>query len=138
VLIVVDVLRAVILMVIPLGAWFGFLQMPLLYGLSFILGALSIVFSVAYRSYLPALIRREELVEGNSKLEMSSSFTYIAGPGLAGWLVDVFSAPGAIMLDALSFLLSAFSLGWIRQIEPAPQPDVEHQPIGSRSPAVCG
>lgn len=118
----IDVLRALLLLIIPLGGWAGFLSMPLLYMLGFLLGALSFLFKVLYRAYLPSLVDRDELMDANGGLEVSNSLAEIAGPGLAGWLVDVFTAPVAIVVDAYSYLLSALSLAWIRQPEPLPAP----------------
>ncbi|MEM5775697.1 MAG: MFS transporter, partial [Anaerolineaceae bacterium] len=80
-MIAIDLLRALILLIIPVGGWMGFLSMPLLYGLGFLLGAANFLFTVLYRSYLPALVEKEDLVEANSKLEVSSALAEIAGPG---------------------------------------------------------
>ena len=65
----------------------------------------TVFFDVAYQSYLPALVGREQVVEGNSKLEISRSAANIAGPGLAGLLVAALTAPVAILADAISFLV---------------------------------
>src|SRR6266516_1496145 len=118
ILIVADVGRFIVLSLIPLNYLLGILRIELLYLLAFLVGTLSIFFDVAYRSYLPSLIEREQLIEGNSKLELSRSVGEIVGPGLAGVLVQFLSAPITILVDALSFLLSALSLVWIRTPEP--------------------
>ena len=68
-------------------------------------GICTVFFDVAYQSYLPALVGREQIVEGNSKLEISRSAANIAGPGLAGLLVAALTAPVAILADAISFLV---------------------------------
>jgi hypothetical protein len=125
VIIAVDILRATLLLVIPLGWRLGFLNMSLLYLLGFLLGCLTFLFDVSYRSYLPSLVQRSDLIEANSKLEVTNSLSYIAGPGLAGWLVEWLSAPIAILADAATFLLSALSLGLIRQPEPLPEAERE-------------
>jgi predicted MFS family arabinose efflux permease len=78
---------------------------------------------------VPTLIGRDRLVEGNSKLAMSSSIAEIGGPGFAGALVQLVSAPFAILVDALSFVVSAVSLVLIRAPEPAPPPRETHTPI---------
>ena len=75
-------------------------------------------FDVAYQSYLPSLVDRDQIVDGNSKLEISRSAAQIAGPGMAGVLVGVVTAPVAIVGDALSFLASAAAVLWIRKPEP--------------------
>lgn len=122
-MIAADILRAALLLVIPLGGWLGFLNMSLLYVLGFLLGSLTFLFDVAYRAYLPALVARHDLVEANSKLQVTYSLSYIAGPGLAGWLIDWLSAPVAILVDAFSYLASALSFGLIRKREPRPEPE---------------
>jgi MFS family permease len=65
-----------------------------------------VFFDVAYQSYLPSLVERTQLVEGNSKLEVSRSAAQLSGPALAGVLVEVLKAPFAILFDAISFLVS--------------------------------
>ena len=119
ILIGADVGRALLLAALPIAALFGLLRIEQLYVVGFLVGVLTVFFDVAYQSYLPALVRREQLVEGNSRLEISRSVAQIAGPGLAGVLVQALTAPVAIALDALSFLLSALFLGLIRTAEPA-------------------
>src|SRR6266566_451364 len=127
ILIVADVGRFIVLSLIPLDYLLGILRIELLYLLAFLVGTLSIFFDVAYRSYLPSLIEREQLIEGNSKLELSRSVGEIVGPGLAGVLVQVFAAPIAIMVDSLSFLASALSLLWIRTPEEIPKVEVQRK-----------
>jgi Na+/melibiose symporter-like transporter len=92
-----------------------------------IVSVLTVFFDVAYRSYLPSLVRREELVEGNSKLQASASVSEFSGFGVAGVLVQLLSAPGAIAIDAVSFLVSAFSLATIRHEEPRAVPSAGRQ-----------
>jgi hypothetical protein len=75
---------------------------------------------VAYPSYLPALVDRDELVRGNAYLESSRSATQLGGPGLGGWLVQLAGAPMAVLADAASFLVSAWCLLAIRAREPRP------------------
>ena len=81
-------------------------------------GILTVLFDVAYQSYLPALVDRDAVMEGNSKLALSSSIAEIAGPGLTGVLVELLTAPVAILFDALSFLASAVTVWLIRKPEP--------------------
>jgi Na+/melibiose symporter-like transporter len=121
ILILADVGRGLVLATIPLAALFGVLGIWHLYVALLLVGAMTLFFDVAYRSYLPSLVRRELLVDGNSKLEVSRSAAEIVGPGLAGGLVQVFTAPLAILFDALSFLLSAAFLSRIRSAEPTPE-----------------
>jgi MFS family permease len=120
ILIAADLGRAALLALIPLAALGGFLRIELLYAVGFLTGVLTVFFDVAYQSYLPALVDRADLVEGNSKLEVTRSVAQVAGPGAAGGLVQLVSAPVAIALDAASFVLSALVLGAIRRAEPPP------------------
>lgn len=115
-----DLGRALLLFSVPLAAWLGRLHLEQLYLVQFLVGVLTVVFDVAYQSWLPSLVPSEHLVEGNSKLEMSDSVAQIAGPGLGGVLIQVLTAPVAILADALSFLVSAVLLGSIRSYEAAP------------------
>jgi MFS family permease len=121
VLIIGDIGRALLLATIPLAALAGALHMEQLYVIGFLVGVLTVFFDVAYQSYLPSLVGRAGLVEGNSKLELSRSITAIAGPGVAGLLVQILTAPIAIALDAFSFLASAFFLGRITTTEAPPE-----------------
>jgi MFS family permease len=106
VLITGDLGRAVVLLVIPLAAWLGSLSMLLLYAVGVLVGILTVFFDVAYQAYLPALVHRGQLVEGNSKLEATRSLAGLAGPGVAGVVIQLLSAPLAVVLDALSFVAS--------------------------------
>ncbi len=120
VLIATHVGRAVLLASIPLAAVLNILHIELLYVVSFVLGGLMIFSDAAYQSLLPSLVERDELVEGNSKLELSRSLATIVGPGAGGWLVQVLSAPIAVAVDSLTFLVDAILVGLIRTPEPRP------------------
>ena len=121
VLIVADMLRAVALASIPIAAVAGALTIWQLYAVGFVVGTLTVFFDVAYQSYLPVLVGREHLVEGNAKLELSNSGAQVAGPGLAGVLIGAITAPYAIAVDAASFAVSALFVGSIRAREPVPE-----------------
>ena len=120
ILVLADVGRAAVLATIPLAAFLGVLDMWHLYVVLLLVGSMTLFFDVAHRSYLPSLLRPGQLVDGNSKLEMSRSAAEISGPGLAGGLAQVLTAPFAILFDALSFVLSAIFLARIRTSEPTP------------------
>lgn len=115
-----DLGRAVLLVTIPVAAILGLLHVEMLYVISFATGALSVFFTVAYQSYLPSLVRQDALLARNGNLEASKSVAEIAGPGIAGTLVQVFTAPMAILADAASFVFSALSLACIRTSEETP------------------
>ena len=117
VLIAADVGRALALGSIPLVAAVGHVTIGQLYAVGFAAGTLTVLFDVAYQSYLPSLVDAEQLVEGNSKLELSRSGAQIGGPGLGGVLVDAITAPYAIAVDAVSFAWSALLLVRIRTRE---------------------
>jgi MFS family permease len=114
VMIVVDIGRAAILAVIPLAAALGHLTIALLFAVALCVSVLTVFFDVAYRSYLPSLVRRDQLLEGNSKLTASASVTEFGGWSIAGFVVQALSAPGTVLVDTVSFLVSAASLAAIR------------------------
>ncbi len=124
-----DAIRAVLLFSIPLAYVADVLGMEQLYLVVFVEACLGAVFDAAYPAYVPSLIGVERVVEGNSKLATSSSIAEIGGPGLAGGLVQVVSAPFAILVDAVSFAVSAISLALIRAPEPARPPRESATPI---------
>jgi len=130
-MIVADAGRSVMLAVVPALAWLHALDMPVMYAVAFIEGALSVVFQVAYRSYLPGLVGPEALLEGNSKLQATQSVAQVGGPGLSGVLVGLLGAPFALLADAGSFVVSVVSLLWIRVEEPEPERTVG-RPAGAR------
>jgi MFS family permease len=113
-----DIGRAIALASIPLAYAAGWFTIWQLYAVSFVAGVLTVFFDVAYQSYLPALVGREHLVDGNAKLEISRSVAEIAGPGLAGELIHLLRAPTAVAVDAVSFLASAVGIAAIRRPEP--------------------
>jgi MFS family permease len=124
-----DAVRAVLLFSIPVAYATGVLRMEQLYVVTFVEGCLGALFDAAYPAYVPSLIGVDRVVDGNSKLATSSSLAEIGGPGLAGTLVQVFSAPFAILIDALSFGVSALSLLLIRSPEPPRPTRTERTPI---------
>ena len=119
-LVTADVGRALLLASIPVAYWLDILTIWQLYVVGFFVGILTVFFDVAYQSYLPSLVARDQLVEGNSKLEISRSAAQLAAPGLSGVLVEAIRAPGTVLLDAISFFLSAVFLFRIRTEERAP------------------
>ena len=110
--------RAALLATIPVAYWLGVLTMTQLYVVSFLIGTLSVLFFVAYSTLFVSLVPRDRYLEANSLLHGSRAFSFVAGPSIGGLLVQIFSAPGALIADAVSFLVSAFSLGSIHPTEP--------------------
>ena len=115
-----DFIRAGLLVSIPVAYALGALRIEQLYVVMFLESCLGALFDAAYPAYVPTLIGRDRLVEGNSRLATSSSIAEIGGPGFAGALVQMVSAPFAILVDAVSFVVSAVSLLLIRAPEPPP------------------
>lgn len=128
ILVVADVGRAALLASIPIAYGLDALTIWQLYIVGFLVGTFTVFFDVAYQSYLPSLVERGQLIEGNSKLEISRSGSQIAGPGLAGLLVGWLTAPVAILVDAFSFVGSALFLFRIRRRENLIQTPVEGEP----------
>lgn len=116
-----DLVRVVALGTIPVTWSFGTLTIWQLYLVSFVAGIATVFFDVAYQSYLPALVERDELVEGNSKLQASEASAAVVGPGLGGALIGLIGAPFAVIADALSYLASAFFVSRIERAEPHPE-----------------
>jgi len=114
VLIVAALGRAVLLLTLPISYALVVLSIPQLVIVGILLGTLTVFFDVAYQAYLPSLIPKEDLVEGNSKLEISRSAAGLFGPSLAGALIAIVKAPMAVIIDALSFALSAVFLFTIK------------------------
>ncbi len=129
ILIVGDLGRAVLLATIPIAFAVDALTMWQLYVVGFFFGVLTVFFDVAYQSYLPALVERDQLVDGNSKLEISRSGAQLAGPALAGILIQVLKAPLAILLDAISFLVSGLFVLAIRKHEAVPDREPGRSPL---------
>jgi MFS family permease len=117
ILIAGDLARAGLLASIPIAYFFDALTIWQLYGVGFLVGIATVFFDVAYQSYLPSLVERRQIIDGNAKLEISRSAAQLGGPGVAGLLVGWLRAPAAILFDAISFLGSALFILSIRKTE---------------------
>ena len=117
-LIACDASRLVVIGSVPVAAAAGVLTMAQLFVVALVAGILTVFFDVAYQSYLPALIRADQLADGNGKLSVTQSFAQVAGPGLGGALFGLLRA-GALTVDAISYGVSTLSLLLIRTREPA-------------------
>ena len=127
-MIAADIGQLVALGSIPLAAAVGALTLYQLYAVALITGVFTVFFDISYLAYVPSLVGREAVVEANTKLQFSGSVTSLAGPSLAGLLIQLLGSARAITLDAASFLVSSLTLLWIR----APEPRL---PSGGRSGA---
>lgn len=128
ILIVGDVSRAILLALIPILWALGVLQIWQLLVITFVIGIFTVFFDVAYQSYLPALIERDDLVDGNSKIQLSVSVAQVAGPSVAGVLIGAVTAAYAIVFDAISFVVSSVFMISMRHRENVPERPKEGHP----------
>ncbi|MCC6751156.1 MAG: MFS transporter [Deltaproteobacteria bacterium] len=124
-----DLIRAVVLLAVPISLWTGHASITLLGVVGFIVGTCSVLFDVSYQAYLPSLLDKSQLLEGNSKLELARSVTQMGGPGLAGLVVQLVSAPAAVLIDAISFLLSGIFIGTMKHREPTRDAGAQKRPL---------
>lgn len=125
IMIACDLGRLLALASVPIAFAFNVLSMPQLYAVALITGVGTVFFDVAYQSYLPSLISRTNLIEGNTKLQVTGSVAQMAGPALGGFLIQLVGPARAVAADAASFLISVVSLVWIRRPEPTSSPTGE-------------
>jgi MFS family permease len=116
-----DVIRALVLLSVPVAAWFHILRMEQLYVVGALIGGANILFDISDHAYLPHLIGRDALMEGNTKLSTTESLAEVGGPALAGILVQALTAPFAIAVNAATYVVSALFLGAIATKEPVPE-----------------
>ena len=120
IMILADLGRTAVLATVPLAAIYGMLTMRHLYFVVLLAALLDLLFEVSYRTYLPTLVDRGQLLDANGKLTASSALAEVAGFSICGWLVQWITAPFAILIDAVSFLASAGAIAIISTPEPAP------------------
>ena len=114
--------RAALLLTIPVAYAFGGLTLTQLYVVGFLVGTLSVLFYVSYMTLFVSLVPRERYLEANSLLNGSRAFSFVGGPSVGGLLVQILSAPAALVADAVSFLASALAM---KSIDPAEPPTEE-------------
>jgi len=136
-MIICDVARTLILGSVVVAAAFGVLTMAQLFAVGFLTGLATVFFDVAYQSYVPALVSRDQLHDGNGKLGATQAFSQVAGPGLGGALFGLLRA-GSMAADAISFAVSTATLLLIRTREP--RPGIADAPAGqaAATPASTG
>jgi len=120
IMIFADLLRAAVLLTVPVAAWFRLLTMEQLYIVGALIGGANILFDISDHAYLPHLIPRDDLMEGNTKLSTTESLAEVGGPALAGILVQALTAPFAIAVNAATYIVSALFLGTITATEHVP------------------
>ncbi len=141
ILIAGDLGRAIALGSIPVAFAVDGLTIWQLYIVGFSVGVLTVFFDVSYQAYVPSLVDRDQLIEANSKLEISRTVAQTAGTAIAGGIIQLVRAPMAILIDAISFLGSGLFVLLIRRPEPTPDRhfDEHGQPRGSmRSEVAAG
>jgi MFS family permease len=124
-----DLGRAALLVTIPIAAVGGWLTLAHLLLVTFVVAILSTFFDAADNAYLPSIVPRDELVRANGALAASGSAAEFTAFGISGFLVQLLSAPLAIFIDAISFVVSALLLGSIRRPEPPPPPKADREPV---------
>ncbi|GAB2673086.1 MFS transporter [Kribbella swartbergensis] len=122
ILVASDLVRAGLLATIPVAAVFGVLTITQLVVVSLLTGFARVFFDVGYQSYLPSVIGKDRLLTGNSAMETIRASGQIAGPGVGGWLVTAIGAANVVLIQAFTFLASAFSLLAIRAREEVRRP----------------
>ncbi|MFG6191270.1 MFS transporter [Nonomuraea sp. JJY05] len=126
VMVVSDWARALALASVPVAWWLDVLTIHQLYAVALVLGVFTVFFDVAYQSYLPCLVERERLVEGNSTLEIVRTVAQVGGPSGGGYLIHLLTAPFALVTTVAGFAWSALCLGTIRRHEPRQEPGRAH------------
>ena len=127
VLVWTNIIQAVALGSIPAAFLLGMLSLYQLFIVALVMSVTIVFYNVAYTAYLPTLIARDDLVEGNSKLETSSSAAAVVGPPIAGGLIQILSAAPSVALDALGTLFAAVAILSIKKPEPPPSTSTQRQ-----------
>ncbi|WP_262284083.1 MFS transporter [Micromonospora sp. MA102] len=135
VLIMTDLVRCAALVAVTVTAALGRLTLPLLIAAAAVLAVMRVLFDIGHQSYLPKLLHRADLLRGNCTLETVRSSGQVAGPSLGGWLTQLVGATNTLLVDAVSFLVSAVCLARIRAPEPVPR---RPAPVGTTHEAREG
>jgi MFS family permease len=130
VMVAADLVRAALLASVVISWWLDLLTIEQLYVAVLVSGVATLFFDVAALSYLPSVVGRDRLTEANSKLQSWDAAANVAGPSVAGYLVQLASAPVAVLIDAVTYLWSALFLAGIRRREPEPERKAQRQLLG--------
>ena len=128
VMIIADLVRMVMMALIPILYFAGSLQIWHLIVIGAVVGVATVFFDVAYQSVIPILFKSEHIAPANSALETSSQISHISGPPIAGSLVAFMTAPVVLIFDAISFGVSALTLSFIKDDE-KPKPLEDRRPL---------
>lgn len=121
IMIVADLVSLVAFLSVPVAAWSGVLTVAQLLVVSLVGGVASVFFKTAYPAFLPTLLKREDLMEGNARLQASEAGSNVVGPGVAGLIAQLAGAVTGVLADAISFAVSALCLSQIHVDEPKPE-----------------
>ena len=128
VMMIADVVRMLAIGAIPILYFAGLLEIWQLIVIELIMGLATVFFDVAYQSFVPVILPPEQIAAGNSALETTNQTAGIAGPGIVGFLVDLIKAPALTIIDSISYGVSAFTLGMIKDTE-TPKPKEDRRPL---------
>ncbi|GAA2738824.1 MFS transporter [Pedococcus aerophilus] len=117
-LVLADLLRCAVLLSLPVAHWFGVVTIGQLFVVALLAGLGQVLYQTAYPSFFVALVRRDQYVEANSLLSTTRSFSFVAGPAAAGGLIQLLTAPVAMLVDALTFAVSAVLIRGVRVTDP--------------------
>jgi predicted MFS family arabinose efflux permease len=117
-----DFIRSGLLLTVPIAWWTGWLTLTQLIVVALVVGVATVFFDIAYQSYLPSLVSRERLLEGNSKLQASQAMAQVVGPGIGGVLTQLAGAANAVLVTGAGFATSAICLLRIKAADPDPEP----------------
>lgn len=121
VMIAADLFRAFVLLSLPVAFWAGSLSLVQLYAVALLAGTAHVVFNTAYPSFFVRLVSREQYLDANSKLATTSSAAAIAGPAIGGTLIQTLTAPVAVLIDAASFVFSAWQVSRVKVSDAVPE-----------------
>ena len=128
VMIIADVIRMVCVGLIPVLFFANELNVWVVIVIAFVMGLATVFFDVAYQSFVPVILPSDKIAAGNSALETTNQTAGIAGPGIVGFLIDLFKAPSLLIIDSVSYLVSALTLGMIKDTE-TPKPKADRKPL---------
>ncbi|MFG3497381.1 MFS transporter [Streptomyces sp. NPDC047928] len=121
VMVIADVVRFGVLLALPVLALTGVLELWMLYPVAFVVGVATVFFDIAAQAYLPALIGEDRLIEGNTKLQVSQTVGQLAGPSVGGFLIQLLTAPVAVIANAIGFAVSGLLLLGTKAHDPRPE-----------------
>ncbi len=135
-LVAADLVRAAVLLSLPIAYLTGHVTLTQLYAVAVITGAAAVLFDTSYPTFFTRLVPRTAYLDANSKLNTTRSASYVAGPALGGTVIQALGAPLAVIADAASFVTSALLIGRIRPLEPDPSTTPGTEPEAQPAPAT--